>query len=101
MLDREQILNYLSINKVYFKNKYFVDRIGITGSFSRGDYNKNSDIDIVVFFNDEAKNNRIFRLYLNLQEELENHFHKNIDIIVNGKVLPAFQDKILKETLYV
>ena len=101
MLDKEQILNYLSANKAYFTSKYYVDKIGITGSFSRGDYNKNSDIDIVVFFNKEAKNNRIFRLYINLQEELEKHFHRNIDIIVNGKVLPAFQDKVLKETQYV
>jgi predicted nucleotidyltransferase len=101
MLNKEEILNYLSENKTYLRKKYFVDRIGLTGSFSRGDFNDQSDIDFVVFFNEEAKKNRIFRLYINLQDELEKHFKRNIDLIVNGKVLPAFQEKVLKETVYV
>jgi uncharacterized protein len=101
MLNKNQVLNYLSQNKSYFKNKYFVDKIGITGSFSRGDFNENSDIDFVVIFNEDAKKNRMFRLYINLQEELEKQFNRKVDIIVNGTVLPAFQEKVLKETIYV
>jgi hypothetical protein len=33
MLNKEEILNYLSENKTYLRKKYFVDRIGLTGSF--------------------------------------------------------------------
>ncbi|MFN8254159.1 MAG: nucleotidyltransferase domain-containing protein [Bacteroidales bacterium] len=94
-------MKYLSENKSYFKKKYFIDKIGITGSFSRDDFNENSDIDFVVIFNDEAKKNRMFRLYINLQEELEKQFGRRVDIIVNDTVLPAFQDKVLNETIYV
>jgi len=101
MLTKNNILEFLSENKTYLKEKYFLDRIGLVGSFSRGDFNEDSDIDLIVYFNEDAKNNRIYRLYVGLQQEIKNHFHKEVDIIANGKVLPAFRDKIEKEALYV
>ncbi len=101
MLTQNNILKFLTENKEYLKKKYFLDKIGLVGSFSRGDFNENSDIDLIVYFNEDAKNNRIYRLYINLQQEIKNHFHKEVDIIANGKVLPAFKKKIQKEALYV
>ncbi|MFA6402415.1 MAG: nucleotidyltransferase domain-containing protein [Salinivirgaceae bacterium] len=101
MLDPDTILSYLSMNKDYLMTKYFIDKIGIVGSFARGDFNEKSDIDFIVYFNEEAKRHRIFRLYNNLQEELETHFDRKVDIIVNGTVLPAFQDIILKEVRFI
>jgi predicted nucleotidyltransferase len=101
MLDKKKILKYLSDNKAYFKTKYFVDQIALVGSFSRGDFNESSDIDLIVFFNEEANKNRFFRLYVGLQDELMKHFKKNVDIIANGKVLPAFKEVIEKEAVYV
>ncbi len=98
---KNNILDFLQKNKEYLKKKYFLDKIGLVGSFSRGDYNENSDIDLIVFFNKEAKNNRIYRLYIGLQQEIKDHFDRDVDIIANGKVLPAFRKKIQKEALYV
>jgi len=100
-ISKSIILKFLKENKAYLKEKYFLDRIGLVGSFSRGDFNENSDIDLIVYFNEEAKNNRIYRLYMGLQQELKNHFNRNVDIIANGRVLPAFKQKIKKEALYV
>jgi predicted nucleotidyltransferase len=33
------------------------------------------------------------------KKELEKHFGRKVDIIVNGTVLPAFQDKVLNEII--
>lgn len=101
MLTTKDILKYLDANKSYFRKNYFVDKIAIVGSYARGDYNKDSDIDLVVYFLPEAKNNRIFRIYVNLQEDISSHLNKSVDIISNGKVLPAFKDVIEKEAIYV
>ncbi|MFA6403086.1 MAG: nucleotidyltransferase domain-containing protein [Salinivirgaceae bacterium] len=100
MLDGETILSYLSMNKDYLMTKYFIDKIGIVGSFARGDNNEESDIVLIGYFNEDAKRRRMFRLYINLQEELESHFGRKVDIIVNGKVLLAFQVIVLKEARF-
>jgi len=101
MLKTEEIIKYLTENKTYFREKYFVDQIAIIGSYARGDYNENSDVDLIVYFLPEAKDNRIFRLYNNLQDDISAHLNKNVDIIANGKVLPAFKELINNEALYV
>jgi len=101
MLDREDIINYLSKNKQFFKEEFFVDKIGLIGSYARNDYRNDSDVDLVVYFLPEANNNRIFRLYIGLQELISSQLNKNVDIIANGKVLPAFKEVLNKEVIYV
>jgi predicted nucleotidyltransferase len=49
MLTTKDILNYLLANKSNFRQKYFVDKIAIVGSYARGDYNNDSDIDLLGF----------------------------------------------------
>jgi len=101
MLDRDYIINYLSKNKQFFKEEFFVDKIGLIGSYARNDYHNDSDVDLVVYFLPEANNNRIFRLYVKLQELISSQLNKNVDIIANGKVLPAFREVLKKEVIYV
>ena len=101
MLNKSEILNYLSANKILFRERYFVEKIGLIGSYARGDNNNDSDIDLVVYFLPEAKNNRIFRLYCDLQTYISASLNKKVDIITNGKVLPAFKDVINNEIEYV
>jgi hypothetical protein len=101
MLTTKDILNYLFENKTYFRQKYFVDKIAIVGSYARGDYNNESDLDLLVYFLSDVKDKRIFRIYINLQEDISSHLNKSVDLILNGKVLPAFKDIIEKEAIYV
>lgn len=101
MLGKQDIINYLSENKQFFRENYFVDKIGLIGSYAREDYNNESDIDLVVYFLPEASNNRIYRLYINLQDKISSQLNKKVDIIANGKVLPAFNEVINCEIIYV
>lgn len=94
-------VNYLSENKQFFREKYFVDKIGLIGSYARDNYDHDSDVDLVVYFLPEANENRIFRLYINLQEKISSQLNKDVDIIANGKVLPAFKEVINNEIIYI
>ncbi|HIP46666.1 MAG TPA: nucleotidyltransferase [Campylobacterales bacterium] len=42
------ILNYLSEHKQEFENRYEIEKIGLFGSYARGDEREESDIDIFV-----------------------------------------------------
>ena len=44
----EQIIKILRQKKEYFKEKYGVRKIAIFGSRARGDYTKESDLDILI-----------------------------------------------------
>ena len=99
MLQTKDLIKYLSENKSYFEKKYSVDKIAIIGSYARGDYSDNSDIDLLIYFLPNTK--RLFRLYINLQDDIESHLNKKVDIIANGKVLPAFKEILNKEAIYV
>lgn len=75
--------------------KYHADNIRIFGSVARGDFNENSDIDILVSFKqgasllDEAGLNR----------ELEDLLGKNVDVIGDDTIREEFKPFILSESV--
>ena len=55
MKSRDQILAFLRQNKKLFRDRYHIIRIGLFGSYARGDQNVNSDIDLLVEFEDNTQ----------------------------------------------
>lgn len=58
------------------KSGFAVKRIGIYGSFSRGEERKFSDIDILVVFEKPT-----FRNFMNLSLYLEDLFGRKVDLV--------------------
>ena len=77
MKTRDQILSFLSQNKKLFRDKFHIVRIGLFGSYARGEQNVNSDIDLLVEFEDNTQD-----LY-DLKIQLKDFFKKNIGIEVD------------------
>ncbi|MHC1590850.1 MAG: nucleotidyltransferase family protein [Candidatus Helarchaeales archaeon] len=77
MLTKEEILKKLRENKEKLKN-FGVKKIGIFGSFMRGEANRKSDIDIVVEF-DRGK--AIFKNVSGLLDFLEEIFGREVDLL--------------------
>ena len=50
MLTQEEILKYLKEYKSLKKDEYHIKRLGVFGSYARNEASENSDIDIVVDF---------------------------------------------------
>ena len=98
MLNKISILDYLKSNKDLFKSQYNVTKIGIFGSYARGEANDNSDIDVIVEFDDSTDD--LFDRKYELREYLKSYFHKNIDLCREGSIKPVFRSLILKDAVY-
>ena len=96
-IKRDDVVNKL-INNTKTLKKFGVQRLGLFGSFIRGSARKNSDIDILVKFEDENEN---FRNLVNLYFFLENLLGKKIDLITTESISPYLKPYILKEVEYI
>ncbi|MBE3570382.1 MAG: nucleotidyltransferase family protein [Bacillales bacterium] len=81
-----------------WKQKYGVKRIGLFGSYSRGEQKDSSDIDVLVEFTDDAMT---FDNYMNLKFNLEDRFQKSIDLVILDDIKPALKPYILESVKYV
>lgn len=74
-LTKEEIINLLNKHKEELK-KYKVKKIGLFGSFVKGEQNTKSDIDFVVEFEEP-----IFENFIGLSNFLEKLFKRKVDIL--------------------
>jgi len=72
--------------------KFKVRRIGLFGSFARGEQKKHSDIDFLVEFDEPTFDN-----FMDLLFSLENLFARKVELITNGSLSPYLQPFVEKE----
>ena len=72
-------------------------RIGLFGSYARGDFREDSDIDIAVEI--ESKNK--FRSFFGLKKYLEENLKNKVDLGIESTLKPIAKKQILKEMIYV
>ena len=77
------------------KNK--VKSLFVFGSVIREDFNENSDIDLVVDF-DESDPFKYTDLYFNLKNKLENLYKRQVDLIEERAIKNRFFKKELDNT---
>ena len=51
---KEEILQFLTDNKEFLFNNFYISKIGLFGSFANDKATKNSDVDIIVDFKDKV-----------------------------------------------
>ena len=99
MKTRDQILTFLSQNKNLLRDKYHIIRIGLFGSYARGDQNAKSDIDLLVEFEENTQN--LYDLKINLKDFFRNQFGMEVDICREKYIKPYIKSYLLKEAIYV
>ena len=72
-------------------------KIGIFGSYSRGENTENSDIDILYSFNSKYNLFDLVGLQIELQEKLQ----KEVDLVEFTAIHPKLQTRILNEAKIV
>jgi len=96
-MNRNTILKLLSKHQAELISRYGVQRLGLFGSYNRGQQNKNSDIDILVSFSKEID---LFD-FIDLKEYLESHLQAKVDLVMQSALKPAITKHILAEVEYV
>ena len=98
MLPRNEILNTLSRIKGLL-SQYGVSRIGLFGSAVRGEAGKNSDIDILIDFQNDKET---FQNFISTCELLERELKgQKVDIVTFKGLSPDIGKHILNEVVYV
>ena len=77
------------------KNQYMVKRIGIFGSYSRGEEVPDSDIDILVEFEDITFDN-----FMGLYLFLADRFDKKVDLVTVGGLNKRLKPVIMEEVIW-
>lgn len=72
--------------------KYKVKRAGLFGSFSRGQGNEQSDVDLLV----EVDANTSLLEFVAIKHELEDILGREVDLVEYEALKPAIRDEILK-----
>ena len=96
-MNKDEIVSFLKEHKKEMGVKYGVKKIGLFGSYVRGEVRKDSDIDIAVELNDK----HIFRNFFALEEFLKTHLNKKVDLGIESAIKPAVKKQILDEIVYV
>ena len=82
--------------------EFGVKRIGLFGSFARGEATEDSDIDLIVEF---EKGEATLNNFMRLVEYLETLFGRKVDILTPGGVrtirVPQVKKSILESVVYV
>jgi len=95
LLNRETILKFLKEHKEMFQSKYQIKKLGLFGSYAKGEENHQSDIDILVDMPSS------FDLYYDLKELLEEALNKSIDLGLEKSMRAFILDSIQEEIIYV
>jgi len=93
-MNRDEILRKLEENREAIRG-YGVRRLGIFGSYARGEQKAGSDMDFLVEFDDATLQN-----YLNLKEFLERLFDRRVDLVFADTVKPRLRPIIFSEVVY-
>ncbi len=86
----------LKKDKPFLAKKFNVSRIGVFGSYARGEESGESDVDVLVEFSSP-----IGWEIVDLKEILEDRLQAKVDLVTEGGLKPQLKDKIMNEVVYM
>lgn len=92
----QEIESKLKAVKPYLQNEFGIDRIGYFGSFARGNYRIDSDLDVLVSFN-----RKIGWKFFDLKDYLESAIGRKVDLVTEGSLRKQWKHAILQQVKYI
>jgi uncharacterized protein len=96
-MTKEEIIDFLRQHKQEMYERFGVTKIGLFGSYARGEAREDSDIDIAV----ELEGERLFRKFFALESYLKAGLEKEIDLGIESTLKPIVREQVIKEIKYV
>jgi len=91
----QEILRLIEKNREVIQRRYGARRLGLFGSYARGEATETSDLDFVV----ELKT-KSFDAYMDLKFFLEDLFQCPVDLVLIDTIKPRLRQSILGEAVY-
>lgn len=99
MVEVNQILYYLASNKSRLEWDYHLKKIGVFGSIARGEQHDQSDIDLIVEFENNTPD--LYTIKQRLKNEIQSRFNLPVDICREKYINQILKKQILSEAKYV
>lgn len=97
-MPQNNILDSIQKNLNYLKSEYKIKSIGVFGSFAANRETPDSDIDILIEFEDGFDT---FDNYMELKFYLEDIYQKKVDLVMkDSPINPRIKSRIFSEVKY-
>ena len=93
----EEIKHILSSLKPMLLESHEIKEIGVFGSFVHGNQNPQSDLDILVDFNEYPS----LLEFVGIESELSKHLGIKVDLVMKSGLKPHIGRQILREVIYL
>ena len=93
--DKSAILKVMRDKQPELTDRFTVQRIGLFGSFARGDAGPESDVDVLVDLKEPTFDN-----YMDLKFYLEEILNHPVDLVIHDAVKPRLKPILEQEVIY-
>jgi uncharacterized protein len=93
----EEIKQILRQRKPLLQEHYRITQLGIFGSFARGEQTEESDVDVLI---DYEQAPTLFKL-VELRDYLSSVIGMKVDLVTQNGLKPRIRDRVLSEVVYV
>lgn len=97
MSELDVFLTSLRNKKPLLMKQYGVNTLGVFGSFVRGEQGENSDVDILVGFNEPIG----LLKFVALKNQLSEMLGKDVDLVMKSTLRSKIGERILEEVIYI
>ena len=97
MTTKEEILKILEEEIPLLRQKYGISKIGLFGSYSRGDQDAESDIDLIVQFERPIG----FFKFVAIEEYLKEKLGGKVELVTEDALKQVIRPYVMKEVVYV
>jgi predicted nucleotidyltransferase len=97
MRDAEDIREELAALKPQLQERYPIDDLGVFGSYARGEQQPDSDLDVIVTFEEPVT---LFDL-VRLEEELTRRLDITVDLVTGDSLKPRVATRVAEDVVYV
>lgn len=99
MYTQEEILNFLRANKMLLQTKFDIVKLGLVGSYAKGQQTPESDLDILVEYAEGTP--ELFEKRLALEKFFKSKLGLKVDIAREKYVRPSIRRKLLSYAIFV
>ncbi len=97
MKTKDEILHIIKAELPKLSEKYGVKKIGLFGSYSRGEQTKRSDVDLLVEFERPIG----FFKFIELEDYLAEKLKVKVELVTDDALKPLVKPHVMEDVIYV